>query len=314
MAQAAELSPKQIRAVALERLAENVKLADCKTGGDLVVALFYHLMLASGFVAQTADEGELKDRLPRGWAENHDVRSFQFKHPRLEHSVTLKFLAMGDTLIISGMDAGDEDVKVLELKWPQYVPKQEFAAAESLLGALSQGRELHALFEDSIVKHLRPAAAPAAAAQQGSDDEDVEEIYGGQPIPQPPIPQPWEPQPQHPLQIGRPRHQGPRFGDVDRGLFPDVGGGHLGGIGGNVIGPENFPGYQGRRRLEEPRFDPYAPFGGPIDPDHDHLPLPRQPQAPDRRPNFGPPGGMGGGGGTGRGGGGFGGGGPPMFF
>jgi proteasome inhibitor subunit 1 (PI31) len=242
---------------------------------DAVAFALNCAMLEKGFklvgLDDAGDEKKELEAAPTGWNASEEGYCFVYTHPKLPKPVVLKALRMEGTLIAHAAVKGDEGGKVhsLELNVEDYVNKDVKDAAKAykdlsgLVALIDRGIRSQVLPVEAKPKTETKTETAKAEPKKPRDPED-------DPLRDPRYPR--RP-PRSPLEdddardlggLGGWRGPGGMFGgDLDP----------MGGGGGSLLGPHNFPGVgspgvpmgrggRGGRGGMAPRFDPFGPMPG----------------------------------------------------
>lgn len=249
------------------------------------LAYYVHaLLLSHGFRPSgtpLSASGAPPSTLPAEWgAAGYGGR---YAHARSSLTFDIRATAVGARLVVHGVALEDPgEMHTLPLEIERFVGEGEGWAER-----LARREDVATVVQVQIAHRLVPDAAKegyeqAASAREGAEGVGAARGANGQtryvPVPMAPG---MGVGGEEPLRIGGVRRPGDLLGVGGDGAFgrddlvapglPDVGGG-FGGVGGNLMGPRNFPGRMGVGRGLRPqgvppgaRFDPYTPFG----PDND---------------------------------------------
>lgn len=231
---------------------------------------------------------------PPGWNSSTDSYTFYYIPKGSTDQVIFKLLRLEGSLIASATKKGQSTAYTVTINVDDFVNKefdpQEYDKIYKDLPGLL------ALFDQQILRHVLGEKAPSSAAAASTEDRDATRIEGilrDDPLRVGPPRRPYMPHPgledddEGPV-FYPPQPGSPRGGDFDSDLYPPLPGfggvGGPGGLGGNLMGPRNFP---GAARGVRPRFDPFGPVPGHGRPNPDHFPPPGFPPGPGRGGGFG---------------------------
>lgn len=228
---------------------------------DAVVAILHLTMCEVGFrctglAEQTSNNNvEVEKSLPAGWNSSPDSYSFQYKHTQSAMTFFVKFLVMGDKLLVFGTSREDNKICSLELSAKDYTNEKSLSNYATLYKDLDK---LTALFRINISSKLLPSLnksgydANTPDANQTANTSNIEEHQA--------VHHTFPPVANDPLRmssIGGRTGQFPSFGVGFEDIYTSIPGlGVPPGTRGNLVGP-NHPSFG-------PRVgDPYSnfPFG-----------------------------------------------------
>lgn len=245
------------------------------------LALFVHaLLLAHGFRPRGTAADASADALPREWgAAGYGGR---YAHSRSSLTFDIRATRVGRRLVVNAVALEDDgEMHTLPLVVDDFVaedgPWEDRLLRRDDVATVVQVQIAHRLVPDAAKEGYEQAA-------QGAGGGGAQTARAGSASARP---APYAPRLEDPLRVGGPRLPGawvpPAVGGGEYGRddllapgLPQVGRGRGlgigGGMGGNLMGPGNFPGRLGVGRGIRPqgvppgaRFDPYLPFG----PDND---------------------------------------------